>query len=488
MALFRGRNQKGSLVSLLPASLKLWRARAGQSLIDIMIGLALVSLSIGLAAILVYGGQDMLIDRENTVRANAFAREGLEAAQAILASDWSGTSDGSHGIAFASGTWTFIGTSSVSDVFTRRVVLTALGTDTRVVESVVQWSPAPERPREVVFTTLATNWALVEETGGDTGGGSPSGDWKNPRTLGSVDLGPGNSATDLDVKNKIVYLTAEASDAKKPDFYVVDATNGQSPSIVSSINTGPGLLGVDAAGSYAYVVGKNNTEELQVINIANIFAPEKVASVNLEGNADALAVFYASNYLYLGREAGSSEEFVVIDVSNPTNLSVAGSYEVNANVNDVYISGDRAYLATDLDGAGLMILDITNPASIIALGQSYAADVHSVFAPTPSKVFLGPAQEFQVVDTSFPGAIHTLGIFDPGGAVNDIATRDYLAFIGTSNSNREFQVVDISSSTAPVLHSYFNFSQVATGVDYEDNLVYLSVRSNDALRIITSSP
>ena len=45
-----------------------------------------------------------------------------------------------------------------------------------------------------------------------------------------------------------------------------------------------------------------------------------------------------------------------------------------------------------------------------------------------------------------------------------------------------------SSSTSPVLHSSFNFPQVATGVDYEDNLVYVSVRSNDALRIITSSP
>ncbi|GAH25486.1 unnamed protein product, partial [marine sediment metagenome] len=38
------------------------------------------------------------------------------------------------------------------------------------------------------------------------------------------------------------------------------------------------------------------------------------------------------------------------------------------------------------------------------------------------------------------------------------------------------------------LWSSFNFPQVATGIDYEDNVVYVSVRSNDALRIITSSP
>lgn len=464
------------------------KSRTGQSLIDIMIGLALVALSIGLAAILVYGGQDVLIDRENTVRARAFAHEGLEAAQAILASDWSSVSDGPHGIAFASGTWTFVGTSSVSDIFTREVILTASGADTRVIESVVRWNPTPERPREVVLATLATNWVLAEETGGDTGGGNLSGDWQNPRTLGSVDLGPGNAATDLDVKSKIVYLTAEASDSKKHDFYVVNATNGQSPFIVSSINTGAGLLGVDAAGNYAYVVGEDNTEEFQVIDIGNIAAPQKVAGINLEGNADALAVFYASNFVYVGREVGSAEEFIAIDVSNPTNPLVAVSYEVNDGVNDVYVSGGRAYLATDLGGAGLIILNVSNPTSITLLGQHYSADTKSVNARQPAVLLLGPGQDLSTADASVPSAIATLGSISAGDVVNDIATRGSLAFIGTSNSNKEFQVINISSSTAPTLYSSFNFPQVATGVDYEDNLVYISVRSNDALRIITSSP
>lgn len=453
-----------------------------------MIGLALVTLAIGLATILVYGGQDILTDRENTVRAHALAHEGVAAARAILASDWSGISDGPYGITFASGTWTFVGTSSVSDIFTQEVMLTTSETDTRTVESIVRWSTTPERPRVVVFTTLATNWVLAEATGGDTGGGGTSGDWQNPRTLGSVDLGPGNSATDLDVKNKIVYLTAVAADGKKPDFYVVNATNGQSPFITGSINTGVGLLGVDVAGNYAYVVGEDNAEEFQVIDVSNISAPQKSASINLEGNANALTVFYADDRVYVGRAVGSAEEFVVIDVSNPTNPLVLGSYEVNDNVNDVYLSGNHAYLATDLGGAGLIILDVTDPSSIIVLGQSYSADTHSVFATVPSKLLLGPAQEFYVVDASNPGAVSTLGTFSPGATVNDIATRDNLAFIATSNSNREFQVVNISSSTSPTLHSSFNFPQVATGVDYEDNIVYVSVRSNDALRIITSSP
>ena len=67
-----------------------------------------------------------------------------------------------------------------------------------------------------------------------------------------------------------------------------------------------------------------------------------------------------------------------------------------------------------------------------------------------------------------------------------VVARDDLAFIASSNSNREFQVINISDPNNPSLWSYFNFPQVATGIDYEDNLVYVSVRSNDALRIITS--
>ncbi|MDP3975174.1 MAG: hypothetical protein Q8P88_02740 [Candidatus Jorgensenbacteria bacterium] len=468
---------------------------SGQSLIDIMIGLALVSLSIGLAAILVYGGQDVLIDRENTIRARALAHEGLEAARAILASDWSGTSDGPKGISFASGTWTFVGTSSVSEMFTRVVYVNATSSDLRVVRSVVSWDPTPTRPRSVELTTLTANLEEVVATGGDTGGGgSPSGDWEHPQTLGSMDLGPGNSASDLDVKGGMVYISATASDKKKPDFFVVNATNGQSPYIIGSVNTGDGLNAVDVAGTYAYVAHGSGTKQLQVIDVSNGGAPRLAAELTLPIGEQGTAIFYWNGRVYIGTTAGAGPEFYIIDVSTPSTPQVMGSFEVGASVRDIWVAGNIAYLATSASTKELLALNVTDPGAIVNAGSYDANGAYggvSVFVSGTTVYFGdgGSPEAFSILDASALPVITFLGSANVGSAaVNDIYVRAPLAFIGTSNPNSEFQVWNIASSSAPVLWSSYNFPQVATGVDYENNLVYVSVRSNDALRIITSSP
>ena len=64
--------------------------------------------------------------------------------------------------------------------------------------------------------------------------------------------------------------------------------------------------------------------------------------------------------------------------------------------------------------------------------------------------------------------------------------RDYLAFAGVNNSSKELQIVNINDYANPYLYSYINFPQVVTGIDYQDNFVYSSVRSNNGVRIITS--
>lgn len=468
--------------------------RSGQSLVDILIGLTLIALTLGFATILVYGGEDMLIDREQTVSARALAEEGLHAARAILAENWASTADGNYGLSFANGAWQFSGTSTVTDRFTRSITVVTTSSDLREVRSVVTWMPSPARPRTVELTTLVSNASYVEETGGDTGGGSPFGDWRNPRTLGSVDLGPGNSATDLDVKQGIVYLGATASDKKKPDFFVVDATNGQNPTIRGSIDTGSGINAVDAAGAYVYAAHDAESGQFQVIHVANPSTPTLVASTTLPIREKARSVFYAADRVYVGTEAGDGEEFYVFDVANPASPQILGRYEVSATVGDIWVVGDRAYLATSANNRELLVLDVGNPNAITLAGAYDAAgtfDGQSVFA-AGRLVYLGLAggtQSFLILDAGALPAITLIGSADLGGAaVNDLYVSPPLAFLGTSSSNQEFQIWNIANASSPAFWSSYNFPQVATGVDYEQNLVYVSVRSNDALRIITSSP
>ena len=169
-----------------------------------------------------------------------------------------------------------------------------------------------------------------------------------------------------------------------------------------------------------------------------------------------------------------------------------GSYEVGADINDIYVLDNTAYLATANDGEEVLVLDVANPASISEVGGFNAVsgeDGKSVYL-VGNKLYLGRtsgSNDFVIADASVLQSIQQLSSNNLGGvSVNGIVTRDYLAFLATSDSNSEFQIWNIASSTAPALWSEFNFPQVATSIDYEDNVVYVSVRSNDALRIITS--
>ena len=91
-----------------------------------------------------------------------------------------------------------------------------------------------------------------------------------------------------------------------------------------------------------------------------------------------------------------------------------------------------------------------------------------------------------VLDTKDLGDIKTYGQYDAGGKIIDLYVRDYLAFAGVNNSSKELQIVNINDYANPYLYSYINFPQVVTGIDYQDNFVYSSVRSNNGVRIITS--
>lgn len=481
--------------------LKIMSSQKGQSLIDILVGLALVTLGVSFAAILVFGGQSILVDRENALKAKSLAREGIEGASLILKKNWSGIPDGVYGLVFSTTTqtWQFSSSSDSKDIYTRTVTVTTIAADEKSVSSTVTWQASPLRTLNIEFVTKVTNWEGVEATGGDTGGGGTSGDWQNPRTLGSIDLGPGNSATDLDVKNKIVYLSAKASDSRKPDFFIVDATDGNRPSVVSRLNTGPGLNAVDAAGNYAYVANDEHSQQLQIIDVTNIVSPTLVTSFTLPRiSQEALSVFYYDSKVYVGTDNGDGPEFHIVDVSDPLNPVALGGKEIGHAVQDIYVSGALAYIATG-DDKELKIYDVSNPANITLLGEfniiGNCEDGISLYLVGP-KLYFGRTDDcghtnhhkFSILDVASSSGVRSLGSTNIGASVTGIVVRDTLAFIGTSDSNKEFQVWNISDPANIAFVSSLNFPQMATGIDYEDNLVYVSVRSNDALRIITSSP
>jgi len=456
----------------------------GQSLLEILIALGIIALSVSSAVAVFFSGRSLLIDAQMENLALNITRQEYELTKAAAQINFANLTN----------------SSSTSGDFIKETIVEPIDSYTKRVTNRVLWKTNPLRTQKVELNTILTDWRNVSQSGGDTGGGGLTGDWKRPITLGSIDLGAGNSATGLDVKNKIVYLSVHASDEKKPDFYIVNATDGRHPFIVSSINTGPGLNAVDVANNYAYVANQDINAQLQIIDVSNINNPVLVSSFklnNVSGNgAVGQSVFYNNGKIYIGTKKATGPEFHIIDVSNPTNPLELGAFEVNADVNDIYVKNDIAYLATS-DNEELILLDVSHPSDILKISGYNAPgdseDGKSLWL-VGNKLYLGRLiggnhiehHEFHIFDISTSTAILDLGSKDIAANVNGVLTRDYLAFLATDDPNKELQIWEISNPANINLWASFNFPQVATDIDYEDNFVYVSVRSNDALRIITS--
>lgn len=477
---------------------------SGQSIIDILIGITIVTLVVGLSTILVFGGQSILIDRGNVSEARALTQEGIDGAKSIVKQNWSMVVDGTYGLKVTNGIWSFVSSSDLTSIYTRTVSVQTVSTNTRKIESRVTWNPTPDRPLDVVYTTLVTNWEVAADTGGDTGGGPPSGDWLNPTTLCSTDLGPGNSATGLDIRNSFLYVTTVASASPKPDFHVLDATHVRdcpAPTstpfaVLSSINTGDGLHAIDVAGDYAFVANSSITAQLQVIDVsnnANPFVAAYLALPGVSGNgAIGNSIFYYRNYIFIGTRQATGPEFHIIDVNSPASPVWKGSIEIDAHVHKIFVKDNLAYLATSDNNAELLIYDVSDPTNITLKGlyDAVGNDDALSLSLQGNLLYLGRGSgtnNFIILNVTDPTAVSLVSTTNvTTNGLYDILAKDYLIFIGAGDSNKEFQVWNIVSSTAPTFWSSFNYPQVVSDIDYEDNLVFVSVRSNDAVRVITS--
>jgi uncharacterized secreted protein with C-terminal beta-propeller domain len=189
---------------------------------------------------------------------------------------------------------------------------------------------------------------------------------KNKLTLNTtgINLGTGNMSTDIDARDSTAYLTANGSNQAQPDFYMVDTTQTR-PTIISSLNTGPGLSALALATPYIYVANQSTISQMQVIDIHARGVPKVVGEVKLplpEASTTpsiGKSIFYRNGYVYLGTAKWDGAELYIINVSNPKVPTIVGSFETNTLINDIYVIGDRAYLATS-DEYQMRVLDISN--------------------------------------------------------------------------------------------------------------------------------
>ncbi len=382
-------------------------------------------------------------------------------------------------------------TTTQKDIFSIRRDVIDLDQYTKKVTLNISWNL--NKPSSLSLTAYLVDYKHIpvdNGLGGANGGGGSglAGDWSHPTTLSSIDLGPGNAGTDVNVKFNTVYISSVASDYKKPDLFIIDVTNPSSPSIKSSINTGKGANSLSINGNYVFLANNDTSNQLQIVDISNEFSPRLISSTTLPSNSSIpLSIFAFKNYVVITTANSSSgNEVFIYDVSQPQNPQYISSLNFDTDINDSFVLRDRLYLAGDK----IYIYNIATPTapSLLLSGLPLPNNekIYSIFPVSYNLLLAGGNSKLYFIDTSDLNHPIIISSYNAYGQINDIYARENLAFLATSNSNNEFQIVNYSSLNNPILYSSYNFPQNATGIDYRNNLIFVSVRSNDALRIITS--
>ena len=334
------------------------------------------------------------------------------------------------------------------------------------------------------------------------------GDPSNPHRVGGVQTG--GTTQGLAASNGVVCL------AEDMGLEVVDVSDPANPRVVGALPITDGATQVGLLGHYACVATLDLG--LVVVDIANPALPRQVGSLNLAlGIVTSLAVLppflyefddfglevldlsapaaprlagglrdvsllsllqpasAVGGYVYMVNYSGNLQIIAVNDAANPQQF---GSYSGTVYSVNLAVSGSLAYL---VDGAGLNIVDVSNPTNFQALGR-YATTNVSIQAVASSGHYaalvtgaLGTYLE--IVDTSDPAHPRLAGqaSLRCGSGVArlaDIAIAGHYVFLAGSCFG--FGVLDITDPANPTIAASLPLEGYATHLALSGDRVCVS--------------
>lgn len=501
------------------------KKQAGYSTVEMLIAIFVFSVSLTGVSAIAFGNQSISVDTQLNGEALLIAQKEAGQARADAEQNF-----------YAVNSLAPYACGAASDYSCKREVTLSDDGAYKNIKTQVSWS-TDSRQQNVELSSMAVN---LEEAGELAATGNPqanppaqndnNGNGNNnnnndggssycpamaqtsPYMSGADGVGSGNGLDVLAAGNKTyAYLAAAASanSGGSTYFYVVDVTDlSLVPQVKGRLNFSSGdsqtanavdaAYDADTAKTYAYLAMKSASAQpkaqLQIVDVTDPSAPAKLSSLNLKpgqnNDSAALSVFFRKNldtgrlYVYLGTETSTGKEFFVIDVTDPQNPTLAGSYEVGGNVNNILVRGNYAYLAVSGSSNYEVTLDVSNPANVALV--SSVADAS----------FAGQSVYFSngniYMTSQAPGRLFALNAASPSlgflGSVSltsataaDVSAAGSFAYVANSSSSSTLQVVNISDSSAlPAPCLNLNLSS-ATGIVYVNGTAYLSLKSSRGL-------
>jgi hypothetical protein len=179
--------------------------------------------------------------------------------------------------------------------------------------------------------------------------------------------------------------------------------------------------------------------------------------VAIQGNYAYVADwFYVTNtFRPLDSALNQLKGLAVLDISNPNNPVLVGTYNTtHSSIYDVRVSGTRAYLSCA--GQGLEVLDVSNPAQPTRIGGFYSPGALRIMTKAGNRMYaVDEFNGFTILDVSNPEATPAvLGVYRTPLDYKHLGAwsvqlRDNLAYLAAGHGG--VHVVNVANPAVPAL-------------------------------------
>ncbi|OHB10460.1 MAG: hypothetical protein A3G05_01735 [Candidatus Zambryskibacteria bacterium RIFCSPLOWO2_12_FULL_45_14] len=482
----------------------------GSSILEVLIAIAILTLGISAAIMLVFGNQSLQVDNDTN-------SEALYKAKAILER------------ARASSTVDFLSINSLpsatSSIYSLKLDVLDLTPCRKEANSTITWLVSPLRTQIIELVSDFTDIATALAMGGDCTTEPPESNWDNPQRFASDTFSPGKP-TAIDVLNRIVYVGVDTD----PFLFIADtsgATLGQNGGFFMGFTNGftteYEIAAIDVISfidgginkNYAYLAVASSTRQLMVVDVTDIFNPTLVTTRQLNNVSsggsfpEGYRIFVYKDRLYIVTRETSGREFHIFNISDRSNpIELGGGTDINTTLNslvvrDQIISGITirfAYAASTLNNGEVLVYDVTDPANNGTIVEVAGArqdlpgsqDGESMYI-IGNKLYFGrqstpSGPDLYIYNTSNPNVgMIELGSKDIDTGVLDILAVGNLSFLATPKTTKEFQVWNISNPANITLIKEYNFGNIVEqGVEYEPDFIYTTGQATPNFQILYS--
>jgi parallel beta-helix repeat protein len=260
-------------------------------------------------------------------------------------------------------------------------------------------------------------------------------------------------------------------------FRVVDVTTPSSPSSIT-------LRPVPSTVNQAIVVGSNLYLATDlgpwIYRLDDPANPTLVKAYN--DTPDLKQIFIADQRLYEIFHSQTNTSVTILDATNPEAMNRLGSYNPQRVTQDLYVQAGRLYLVNQyLDKSWLEVADVSNPVQATKLGERELPGPGRTFCIADNLAYVGwgdgTNNGVSLIDVSNPASLQAVGTISIVGIPTSLFATGNRFYLGSSTLAGwwTLEMYDVSQPAAPAYVTRVDGDGTIWGLDVKEDLVFAAI-------------